>query len=347
MSKGLSCLIVLWLSACAGASPAPDAALAAVQNGAAAIRPVPPADLDVRLIQYYPLRGHVLRESGFARVSFTVAVNGTVTAASEALEANHPVYAAACRRMLEASAWTPARDASDRAVPYTGTFDCAFQHDGALSTRATLEVAATPPEMPDLSGWYRRNGGEEISENTGAVLQIAVQPDGRVDVLGMQNGSNAHVAEVCSRALEEGPLWGPALDKQGRPVRYEMSFTCRVNLEAPDKRLELVDVGASGVLDVKAVATEVAEHLPAFTHCFESAFGMSKKVHGKHWLAFEVSAAGAVGRTEWVERPLADEMLETCVFSALQALRFPPAAAGTLVDVQLEAGGVARIRPSL
>jgi hypothetical protein len=98
---------------------------------------------------------------------------------------------------------------------------------------------------------------------------------------------------------------------------------------------------------VEDVAAAFGEHLAAFTHCFESAFSMGKKVHGKHWLAFEIGPTGAVGRVEWVEQPLADEMLESCVFSALRTLRFPAAAAPTLADVQLEAGGVARVVPSL
>lgn len=336
------------LSACASAAPAPSDARALSQNGAATTRPVPPADLDARLIQYYPLRGHVLRESGFARVSFTVAPSGAVTTATDALKANHPAYAAACRRMLEASQWTPARDASDQPVPYTGTFDCVFEQSGPAIGRATYDASINPPVRPEYGeDWFQRYGGEHIGGNREAELQIEVRPDGGVSVLGMLGEGHPEVAAACRRMLEEGPRWQPATDKAGTPVRYEGSFLCRVNLEAPRKELALADVGAAGPLAVQDVAAALGAHLDAFTHCFESAFSMSKKVHGRHWLAFEIAPAGSVGRVEWVEQPLADEMLESCVFSALRALRFPAAAAPTRADVQLEAGGVARMTHTL
>lgn len=344
MARCLLCAIGLWLSACASAAPVPQDAHAMPRDGTATTRPVPPADLDARLIQYYPLRGRVLSESGFARVSFTVAASGSVATASEALKANHPAYAAACRRMLEASTWTPARDASDRAVPYTGAFDCVFEQSGPGIGRATFDASVTPPVQPDYGkGWFERYGGGHIGGNSEAELQIEVRPDGTVGVLGMLGAGNPEVAAACQRMLESGPRWRPATDKTGKAVRYESSFVCRVNLEVPRKELALADVGAAGPLAVQDVAAALSAHLGVFTHCFESAFSMTKKVHGKHWLAFEIGPTGAVGRVEWVEQPLADEMLESCVFSALGALRFPAAAAPTLADVQLEAGGVARI----
>lgn len=147
--------------------------------------------------------------------------------------------------------------------------------------------------------------------------------------------------------LEEGPRWQPAIDEAGNPVRYEGPYVCRVSLESRHKQLQLVDVGAAGPLAVEAVATTLRDHLYAFSHCFESAFSMSKEVHGTHWLAFEILPAGAVGRIEWVERPLDDALLESCVFSALHALRFPAAEAGTLADMQLQAGGVVRMTSTL
>jgi hypothetical protein len=95
------------------------------------------------------------------------------------------------------------------------------------------------------------------------------------------------------------------------------------------------------------IASSLTQHLTAFTHCFESAFGMSKRIHGKHWMAFEILPSGAVGKLEWVDRPLEDELLETCVFSALRALRFPEAQITTLADVQLELGGISKIQHQL
>jgi len=75
-------------------------------------------------------------------------------------------------------------------------------------------------------------------------------------------------------------------------------------------------------------------------HCFESAAGMDKRVHGTRWLAFVVQPSGRVDRVEWIERPLVDETLDARVFGALRELRFAPAQEPTIVDAQLELGGV-------
>jgi hypothetical protein len=291
---------------------------------------VPPDGLDQRLISFYPLRGHVLSENGFARVQFTVDERGAVTTPVEAIKTNHPVYARACRHMLEASTWAPARDAQGNAAPYTGTFDCAFEHPNPASWRTTLDASMNPPVQPDYGqDWLERYDYSTSAGTTGAELRIEVSPDGSVNVLGMLMGSDAGLAAVCSRLIEEGPRWQPATDKDGRPIRFEGTFSCRANLESQRKKIALADVGAAGPLALDVIASSVTEHVTAFTHCFESAFGMGKQVHGQHWLAFEILASGAIGRVEWVERPVEDELLETCVFSALRALRFPAAQAAT------------------
>jgi hypothetical protein len=54
-----------------------------------------------------------------------------------------------------------------------------------------------------------------------------------------------------------------------------------------------------------------------------------------------------VGKVEWVERPLEDELLESCVFSVARELRFEPAGASTLADVQLQVGGLGRVESTL
>lgn len=311
------------------------------------VRPVPPGDLDQRLIQFYPLRGQVLRENGFARVRFTVDERGAV-ATSEVLKANHIAYARACRSMLEASTWTPARDAYDTATQYTGTFDCAFEHADPVAGRTTLEADMTPPMRPDYGAdWFVRYGVNDAPANTHAELRIEVHSDGQVSVNGMLPGGHERIAAACSRMLEEGPRWRPATDKDGRPIHYEGTFSCRVNNDAQHKQIALADVGAAGPLPLPVIAATVSEHLTAFTHCFESAFSMSKPIHGKHWMAFEILPSGTVGKPEWVDRPFEDELLETCVFSALRALRFPAAQTATLADVQLELGGISKFHRPL
>ena len=311
------------------------------------VRPVPPADLDQRLIEFYPLRGQVLRENGFARVRFAVDERGVV-ATSEVLKATHVAYARACRSMLEASTWTPARDAYGNATPYTGTFDCAFENADPVAWRTTLEADMTPPVRPDYGpDWFVRYGLGDVPVNTFAELRIEVDSEGQVSVNGMLPGGHERMAAVCSRMLEEGPRWQPATDKAGRPIRYEGTFSCRVNNDAQHKLITLADVGAAGPLPLEVIASTMTEHLTAFTHCFESAFSMSKPIHGKHWMAFEILPSGALGKLDWVDRPFEDELLETCVFSALRALRFPAAEAATLADVQLELGGISKLQHHL
>ena len=109
--------------------------------------PRPPADLDQLLVQYYPRRGLVLRENGAARVSFTVEPSGMVTT-SGVVSASRPEYGAACRRMLEGTAWTPARRAGT-AVAFSSVFDCRFEHAGADATRGFASPAlAVRPVRP-------------------------------------------------------------------------------------------------------------------------------------------------------------------------------------------------------
>lgn len=345
MSRAAICAVGLFAAACAGAAPAAPADARQVdQVDGAVVRPVPPADLDQRLIQFYPLRGYVLSENGFARMPFTVDARGAVTAPGEALKANHSAYERACRSMLEASTWTPARDARGNAVPYTGTFDCIFEHPNPASWRSTLDISMAPPVQPDYGeDWPARYGYTTHAGTTGAELRIEVSTEGQVSVLGMLKGGDAALAGACSRMIEEGPRWQPAIDKDGQPIRFEGVFSCRVNVDANRTRIRLADVGVAGSLPLDAIASLMTDHLTAFTHCFESAISMSKPVYGRHWLAFEIHADGAIGRVEWVERPVADELLEACVFSAVRGLRFPEAKRTSLADVQFELGGVETI----
>lgn len=345
MSRTVFYVVGLFAAACGSTPPAAPADVRQVDQGAVtAVRPVPPADLDQRLIQFYPLRGYVLSENGFARMRFTVDARGAVKAPGKALKANDWVYERACRNMLEASTWTPARDVHGNAAPYTGTFDCIFEHPNPTSWRSTLDVSMTPPVQPDYGeGWPARYGYTTHAGTTGAELRIEVSTEGRVGVLGMLKGGDAALAGACSRMIEEGPLWQPAIDKDGRPIRFEGVFSCRVNVEANRTRIRLADVGVAGPLALDVIASLMTDHLTAFTHCFESAISMSKPVYGRHWLAFEILASGAIGRVEWVERPVADELLETCVFSAVRGLRFPEAKATSLADVQFELGGAETI----
>lgn len=314
--------------------------------------PRPPADLNARLAAHYPLRGFVLSESGYARLRFTVAPSGAVSAA-EVLEAMRPTYAQACRTMLEQSTWTPARDEHAKAVSFTSEFSCTFEHPESAAPRASSEPRAalqagsevtTPAKQPDYgNNWYERLTDQIADRDMGAVLDIEVDTQGRVNVLGVVAGSHPEVAEVCRKMLTQGPPWTPAKDASGRALRQPLRFQCNVQVDSKRMELALASVGAAGPIAVDTVAMTLTEGLQAFSHCFQSAAGLDKAVHGKHWAAFEILPTGQVGRIEWVEQPLIDDMFQVCVFGVLRSFHFAAATPRTIADVQLELGGVQRL----
>jgi hypothetical protein len=344
LRAGVTVLVVAGLLAgCARGAFAP----ASVPAANVTERPEPPADLDARLLEHYPLRGFVLKESGFARVRFEVSATGNVRVS--AIEtASKTAYAHACWRMLEQSVWKPARDDKGQAVPFTAMFDCVFEHPQHAAPRTSRSGVVTPPVPPSYgTKWYEQFSDDDLARDSGAELAIYVQHDGAVRVLGATPGSHPAVIEACRRLLEEGPRWQPARDAANAPTACETTFTCKVELVSRQKELALGNVGAAGPLPVETIAGGLTQHLHAFSHCFESAASLNKAIHGSHWLVFQILPSGSVGKVEWVERPLEDELLESCVFSVARELRFEPAAASTLADIQLQVGGLARAENTL
>lgn len=345
-------VLAVLLAGCASGAVAP--AGTPVSNAGVSERPAPPGDLDARLLEHYPLRGFVLKESGFARVRFEVSATGNVRV-SAIEKASKTAYAHACWRMLEQSVWQPARDERGEKVPYSGAFDCVFEHPQHAAPRASRAGVVTPPVAPDYGDkWYERFSDDDLARDSGAELVIYVEHDGAVRVLGATPGSHPSVVEACRKLLEEGPRWQPARDASNQPAACETTFRCKVELRSTGmkqistrKELALGNVGAAGPLPVETLASELTRHLHAFSHCFESAASVSKPIHGMHWLAFQVLPSGKVGKLEWVERPLEDELLERCVFSVAQELRFDAAPSSTLADVQLQVGGVNRLMHTL
>jgi len=312
----------LWGVLLAGCASGAPLHVASPESAELSERAAPPADLDARLLQHYPLRGFVLSESGF-----------------------------------EESTWAPARDRDGKAIELSATFDCVFEHPSNAAPRSARSAVAKPPVQPDYGAdWFAQITDDRVPRDASAELIIRVGSDGRVQVLGSSPGSHAVVADVCRQAIEAGPPWQPAEDTRGNPVLSEATFPCSVKAMSEEssvkvvtthKELALGNVGAAGALPVEQLAVELTSRLSAFTHCFESAASLSKPIHGTHWLAFQIQPDGSPGRTEWVERPLEDEVLETCVFSALAELRFAPSAGSTLVDFQLQVAGVSKLRHRL
>jgi len=340
-----SLLLIVSLAGCAGGAVAP--AETPVASAQVSARPQPPGDLDARLLEHYPLRGFVLKESGFARVRFELSATGNVHVT--AIEkASKPAYAAACSRMLEQSVWQPARDAQGHAAAFSATFDCVFEHPQGAAPRTSRAGVVAPPVPPDYGkDWFERVSDDTIARDSSAELVVYVERDGAVRFLGATPGSHPVVVEACRKLVEEGPRWQPARDAANEPTPCETTFQCSAEVVSRGKELTLGNVAAAGPLPVEAIAAGLTRHLLAFSYCFESAVGLGKSVGGTHWLAFQILPSGAVGKIEWVEQPLADELLERCVFSVAKELRFEAAAASTLADVQLHVGGVSRLEHRL
>ena len=336
--RGLLRWGVLVLTVGCASGPSPRARVE-TQDPVVDARPRPPADLDARLVAYYPLRGLVLRENGVARVRFTVDVVGVVTT-GEVLFASGPAYASACRRMLAATTWTPA-ESDGIAVPFTSTFDCRFEHGAAFDARSVAPpVVASLPDPPDYgSDWLDRDARAEIGQDAEAQLNIVVGIDGRVQVTSVVDGSNPKLAAACTRSLEHGPAWKPARNAADEPVPYREPFLCVLDMERSYQaaRLSTRKIGASGALRPDQVASVVADQIADIVACLKHET-QAVKAFGRHWLAFEIRAGGDVARVEWVERSRDDEPSSTCVLQAVQRWPFPPASNRTIADVELYVG---------
>ena len=155
-----------------------------------------------------------------------------------------------------------------------------------------------------------------------------------MQVLGSSPGSHAVVADVCRQAIVAGPPWQPAEDARGNPVLFETTFPCSVKAMSEEssikvvtayKELALGNVGAAGPLPVEQLAVALTSHLSTFTHCFESAAGLSKPIHGTHWLAFQILPDGKPGRTGVGGAAARDKCSKPASLGALRAAFAPSA----------------------
>lgn len=330
------------LTACAGAGTTAVSAPGTSSGGESTAdrKPRPNTDLAAELVRYYPLRGFVLSEGGAARVRFTVSARGTVTT-GETISATREEYAEACGQMLRASTWTPAQKAG-QPVEFSSVFDCLFEHEAQLAARGTVGTqAVVPPEPPDYGkAWYERYGEEYVTHDTGAQLRIALDTRGAVRVIGVEPGSDPAAAHACSEMLEHGPPWTPAKDEAGDAVAFEGVFKCRVELRSRRKELHVNAVSSLGPITPAQVSAALADRFAALVHCYETAMDLDKPLQGLHWLAFEITPAGEVGRVEWIERVYSDEAIDACVQRAVRGMRFGPATDRTIADAQLYIGGL-------
>jgi periplasmic protein TonB len=91
-----------------------------------------------------------------------------------------------------------------------------------------------PPRAPGLDADLERNYPAE-ARRTGvsgtAVLRVEILPDGRVGKVERVSESFGGFGEACTRTVRAGK-WQPPLDKDGRPVSTQITYTCRFEVRS-------------------------------------------------------------------------------------------------------------------
>ncbi|QQR89232.1 MAG: energy transducer TonB [Myxococcales bacterium] len=98
--------------------------------------------------------------------------------------------------------------------------------DGIVSVS---NLARKPAPPSDIQNTLERNYPKQAQrlgiEGT-ARLKLRINPDGRPSNFKVLSQTGSHgFAEACSKTLSEG-RWQPPLDKNGKAVATEISFTC-------------------------------------------------------------------------------------------------------------------------
>lgn len=63
-----------------------------------------------------------------------------------------------------------------------------------------------------------------------AQINIQINPDGSLRVLGVRSETHAGFGRACMQALRQSPRWGGPRDMEGRPVAVRSHFTCTFEL---------------------------------------------------------------------------------------------------------------------
>jgi len=88
-----------------------------------------------------------------------------------------------------------------------------------------LSRPPTPPPLDDALARNYPRQAREAGRSGRAVLRARIQPDGTAVVLRVVSASAAEFGEACRRTLD-GTRWAPPIDRAGRPVATEVSYTC-------------------------------------------------------------------------------------------------------------------------
>jgi outer membrane biosynthesis protein TonB len=89
-----------------------------------------------------------------------------------------------------------------------------------------LSQAPAAPDLNDLLAHYYPHGLRQQGRSGKAVVRARIGADGQARVVSVLSESAAGFGDACRRTLH-GSHWKPPLDRQGKPVATELSYTCR------------------------------------------------------------------------------------------------------------------------
>lgn len=90
------------------------------------------------------------------------------------------------------------------------------------------------PRVPRLDAALEKNYPAEARRSAVsgiAVLRVQVLPYGRVGVVQRVTESYSGFGEACERTVRSG-VWEAPLDREGRPVATEITYTCRFEIRS-------------------------------------------------------------------------------------------------------------------
>ncbi len=90
-----------------------------------------------------------------------------------------------------------------------------------------------------------------------------------------------------------------------------------------------------GTIDRAAVRRAVQSHLPAIKHCYEREYKMNSRLEGKVVIAWEIHKTGLAENVRVVgsESTMNNHVVEQCVRSVIETIRFPEPPEGAVVEV--------------
>jgi protein TonB len=97
-----------------------------------------------------------------------------------------------------------------------------------------LADLARPPRAPRLDAALEKNYPASARQSGiagHAVLRVEVLANGRIGGVRHVSETYAGFADACERTVKSG-AWEPPLDRNGKPVATEITYTCRFDVKA-------------------------------------------------------------------------------------------------------------------